>query len=218
MYELESAEQKKTGISSLKIRYNQVHGYGIEVTQPNLHLVPAHYLRIQTLSNRERFTTQELKNLEHELQRARNEINHLEKEVFDRVKKYVTQWIPLLKKLAHGLAYADALVALAEVAYARRYVRPTFNDNQAIAITDGRHPVIETRLQAQFIPNSVDLSDDASLWIITGPNMGGKSTFLRQVALITLLAQMGSFVPATKAHLALVDRIFTRIGAADNNV
>ena len=216
IYDLESAEQKKTGINSLKIRYNQVHGYGIEVTQPNLHLVPSHYLRVQTLANRERFTTQELKNLEHEVQRARNEINQIEREVFDRVKVYVIQWIPALKKLAHGLAYADALASLAEVAYARRYVRPTFNDEHAISIIDGRHPVIEARLQAQFIPNSVNLNDESSLWIITGPNMGGKSTFLRQVALITLLAQMGSFVPAAKANLTLVDRIFTRIGAADN--
>ena len=213
---LEAGEQKRTGINSLKIRYNQVHGYGIEVTQPNLHLVPSDYLRTQTLANRERFTTQELKNLEHDLHRARTEITHVEKEVFERVKKYVEQYVPALKKLAYTLAYTDALCALAHTAYMQRYVRPTFNDDHVIEIQNGRHPVVEVRLQTQFIPNSVCLSDDESLWLITGPNMGGKSTFLRQVALISLMAQMGSFVPAAKAHLSIVDRIFTRIGAADN--
>ncbi len=213
---MEAAEQKATGIGSLKIRYNQVHGYGIEITNPNLHLAPSHYLRTQTLANRERFTTQELKNLEADLHRARTEINHVEKEVFERVKAQVEKNVPALKKLAYALAYADALAALAHTAYVQRYVRPTFNDDHEIAVVDGRHPVIEVRLKSQFIPNGVHLHEESSLWLITGPNMGGKSTFLRQVALITLMAQMGSFVPAARAHLSLVDRIFTRIGAADN--
>ena len=213
---LEAEEQKKTGINSLKIRYNQVHGYGIEITTANLSLVPAHYIRTQTLANRERFTTQALKNLEHDLQKARTEIAHKEKEVFERVKAYVEETVPALKKIAHALAYVDALASLAETAYVQRYVRPTFNESHEIAILNGRHPVMEIRLRSQFIPNSVDLQDESSLWLITGPNMGGKSTFLRQVALITLMAQMGSFVPASRANLSLVDRIFTRIGATDN--
>lgn len=213
---LEAQEQKTTGISSLKIKYNQVHGYGIEITNTHKALVPAHYLRIQTLANRERFTTQELKNLEHDLQRARNEINQVEKEVFDRVKMAVEQYVPALKKLSHALAYTDALASLADVAYTHNYIRPTFNDERAIRIIDGRHPVIERRLLGKFIPNTLELDDSSALWLITGPNMGGKSTFLRQNALITLMAQMGSFVPAKQADMSLVDRIFTRIGAADN--
>ena len=213
---LEAAEQKATGINSLKIRYNQVHGYGIEVTNPNLALVPSHYLRTQTLANRERFTTQELKNLEADLHRARTEINHVEKEVFERVKAQVEKNVSALKKCAYSLAYADALSALGHTAYTQRYIRPTFNDDNETEIVDGRHPVIEMRLSTGFIPNGVHFHAESSLWLITGPNMGGKSTFLRQVALITLMAQMGSFVPASRARLTLADRIFTRIGAADN--
>ncbi len=132
------------------------------------------------------------------------------------IKTRVEKTVPQLKKLAYALAYADALGALADAAYIQRYVRPVFNDDREITIVDGRHPVIEVRLKSQFIPNSVHLLEESSLWLITGPNMGGKSTFLRQVALITLMGQMGSFVPARSARLALVDRIFTRIGAADN--
>lgn len=213
---LEAREQERTGITSLKIRYNNVHGYGIEVTNPNLHLVPADYLRTQTLANRERFTMQQLKDLEHDLQRANSEISQVEKVLFDEVKTGVEQFIPQLKKLSLSLASIDALISLADVAYEQKYVRPTFNDDQALLITDGRHPVVEKRLQSSYIPNSVDLSDDAPLWLITGPNMGGKSTFLRQIALTVHMAQMGSFVPAAKANLSIVDRIFTRIGASDN--
>ncbi len=213
---LETQERQKTGINSLKIRYNQVHGYGIEITNTHAHLVPEQYIRVQTLANRERFTMQELKNLEHDLTKARSEIVQVEKEVFERIKGQVETYIPALKKLASALAYLDGLGSLAQVAYAQRYVRPTFNDDHILSVTEGRHPVVEMRLNTGFIPNDVHLADDASLWLVTGPNMGGKSTFLRQVALITLMAQMGSFVPATSANLALVDRIFTRIGAADN--
>ncbi len=212
---LEAQEQQRTGISSLKIRYN-VHGYGIEVTNPNLSLVPSHYLRTQTLANRERFTTQELKDLERDLMRAQSEISQKEKEVFEKIKDQVEHQVASLKRLSYALAYADALTALAECAYTNKYVRPAFTDDHSIIITEGRHPVVEARLRSSFIPNGVELTDEASLWLITGPNMGGKSTFLRQVALITLMAQMGSFVPAASARLSIVDRIFTRIGAADN--
>jgi DNA mismatch repair protein MutS len=213
---LERKEQETTGISSLKIKFNGAHGYGIEVTKANTHLVPAHYLRIQTLVNRERYTTQELKDLEYDLARARTDSTMVEKELFEAIKKQVELYVSPLKKLAYALSYLDGLAALAEVAYNNNYVRPTFNKERNFTIVDGRHPVIEARLHNKFIPNSTEFNDTASLWVITGPNMGGKSTYLRQVALITIMAQMGSFVPAAQAHLSLVDRIFTRIGAADN--
>ena len=213
---LELKEQARTGINSLKIRYNQVHGYGIEITNTHLHLVPPGYLRTQTLSNRERFTTQELKDLEYDLQKARTEIHHVEKRIFEALKDQVETCVTLLKKLSSVLAYVDAVAGLAEVAYQQRYVRPVFNDEHIIDIREGRHPVVELRLQSRFIPNNLLLTNDVPLWLITGPNMGGKSTFLRQGALISLLAQIGSFVPAAYANLSIVDRIFTRIGAADN--
>ena len=151
IYAMEAEEQQKTGINSLKIRYNQVQGYGIEITNPNLKLVPAHYLRTQTLTNRERFTTQALKDLERDLLRARNEIAQVEKEVFDRVKVQVEQCVSPLKKVAYSLAYLDALASLAEVAYKYNYVRPSFNDQHSITVVEGRHPVIERRLRDQFI-------------------------------------------------------------------
>lgn len=211
----EQREQERTGISSLKVKYNQVHGYGIEITKPNLHLVPSDYLRIQTLANRERFTTQELKNLEYDLKRARADSVQVEKDLYEKVKQQVEQHSAQLKKGIFALAYADCLQALAESAYVYGYCKPQITEH-TIRISEGRHPVVETRLKERFITNSVELTDDASLWIITGPNMGGKSTFLRQVALICIMAQIGSFVPAAEAHLAIIDRVFTRIGASDN--
>jgi len=213
--ELERKEQERTGIGSLKIRFNQVYGYGIEVTKPNLSLVPSHYIRTQTLVNRERFTTQELKDLEYDLLRAKNQTTVLEQELFAHIKEQVELWLPALKKLSHSLATVDALLGLARCAYARNYVRPTFNDSRDIIVEQGCHPVVKDKLATSFIPNPVSLRDQESLWIITGPNMGGKSTYLRQVALINIMAQMGSFVPADKASLPILDRIFTRIGAAD---
>jgi DNA mismatch repair protein MutS len=211
----EQREQERTGISSLKVKYNQVHGYGIEITKPNLHLVPKDYLRIQTLANRERFTTQELKNLEYDLKRARADSVQVEKDLYEKVKQRLEDYSASLKKGIFALAYADCLQALAESAYVYGYCRPQITEN-TICISEGRHPVVETRLKERFIPNSVELTDDASLWIITGPNMGGKSTFLRQVALISIMAQIGSFVPAAEAQLAIIDRVFTRVGASDN--
>lgn len=213
---LEAQEQQATGINTLKIRFNGAHGYGIEVTKPNIHLVPAYYVRIQTLVNRERYTTQQLKDLEHDLMRAQKDIAEIERELFDSVKAHIEQYVAQLKRASQAIAYLDALQALAEVSYRYNYVRPSFNDTRVISIVGGRHPVIEARLSNSFIPNDTCLDDAQSLWIITGPNMGGKSTYLRQVALISILAQMGSFVPAASANLPLLDRIFTRIGAADN--
>lgn len=214
--ELEKKEQEATKINSLKIRYNGAYGYAIEITNTHKDLVPEHYIRTQTLTNRERYTTQELKDLEHDINRAQNEISLLEKEIFESVKKEIENYISSLKKLSFGISYLDAIIALAQVAYLNSYTKPKFSDTKKLEIIDGRHPVVEKQLGSKFIPNTISLSQEQSLWIITGPNMGGKSTFLRQVALITIMAQIGSFVPAKSAELSIVDRIFTRIGAADN--
>lgn len=214
--DLERAEQEATGISSLKIRYNQAHGYSIEVTKTHFDTVPERYTRRQTLVGRERFVTPELLALEQEITQARLHIETLEKEVFERVKCEVAVYGSSLRKLAHALATLDALVGFAVVAGQRNYVRPAITQGRDIVIADGRHPVVERVSSRSFIPNSTSLTDEAAVWLITGPNMGGKSTYLRQVALTCLMAQCGSFVPAAKASMPLLDRIFTRIGASDN--
>src|SRR3990167_2493215 len=213
--QLEQAEQKFTGINSLKIRFNQVFGYYIEITKVNLNLVPENYTRTQTLSNRERFTTPELKILESEIEKAKREIVSVEKEIFDKIKSEVYSFISQLKKSAYALSHLDALICFAQVAYENNYVMPQFSDTKEIVIENGKHPVVAQNVE-NFIPNSTNFSFDSRLWIITGPNMGGKSTYLRQTALICLLAQCGSFVPAKSAKTFLLDRIFTRIGAGDN--
>ena len=214
--QLEKSEREKTGIQSLKIRYNQVHGYYIELTKTKAHLVPDYYKRQQTLVAKERFIIPQLQQLQVEIMRARTEIEQVEQVVFDRVKADVLSQVASLRKLSHALAHLDALLGFAHIAYSNGYVRPLFNDVRTICIEQGRHPVIEQTSDGPFIPNDTNLTDEQSLWIITGPNMGGKSTYLRQVALITVLAQTGSFVPATKANVPLLDRLFTRIGAGDN--
>lgn len=214
--ELEQREQVETGINSLKIRFNNVQGYYIEVTKPNLHLVPSHYLRQQTLVGKERFITEELRQLQVELDQARQNIDSLEAKIFDEVKSKVYKYIHDLRKLSHALAHLDALLGLARTAYEYGYVRPTFNDVGDIAIKQGRHPVVEQMSTGRFIPNDTNLVNDESMWIITGPNMGGKSTYLRQTAVICVLAQCGSFVPAQSVSLPILDRVFTRIGASDN--
>ena len=216
MLVFEQREQKASGIPSLKVRFNKMHGYAIEITKANLANVPPHYIRTQTLSNRERFTTQELKDLEYDIQRAQASIKEIETEVFAEVAKKVTAYVPPLKKCAHALAHLDALIGFSIIAVDGQYVRPTFNANDVISIKAGRHPVVERASTQTFIPNDTILTPKETLWVITGPNMGGKSTFLRQTALITLMSQAGSFVPAASADIALVDRIFTRIGAGDN--
>jgi DNA mismatch repair protein MutS len=214
--ELERIEQEKTGISSLKVRYNQVHGYYIEVTKPNMHLIPDYYIRHQTLVGKERFLTKELQQLQNEILRARDTIERMELDVFTRVKADVHEYVTPLRKLAHALAHLDALFGLSKVAYNHGYVRPIFNDDREIRITEGRHPIIESNGAVRFIPNDTVLTDEESMWIITGPNMGGKSTYLRQVAHICILAQIGSFIPARHASLPILDRVFTRIGSGDN--
>jgi DNA mismatch repair protein MutS len=213
---LEQKEETQTGISSLKISYNQITGYYIEITNPNLEKVPANYIEIQKLVNRKRFTTPELKALEAELFKAENEIDLVEMAVFDRVKKDVATYLSPLRQVAQALSYLDALFGLAKASYENNYTKPEFNENHNIIIKSGKHPVIEQVLGSNFIPNDTNLIDEESLWIITGPNMGGKSTYLRQVAHISIMAQIGTLVPASSANLPILDRIFTRIGSGDN--
>ncbi|MEX0940763.1 MAG: DNA mismatch repair protein MutS [Candidatus Babeliales bacterium] len=216
LLDLEKKEQKRTGINSLKIRYNQIYGYYIEVTKVNLALVPDDYIRNQTLVGKERFTTIELKQCEQEMMAARLQVDKLEQEVFEHIKKEVSNYISQLRNIAQTLAYLDGLLGFAQVAYNRNYIRPAFNDKNEIKILNGKHPVIEQKLGNRFIPNDIQITDQERLLIITGPNMGGKSTYLRQVALLCLMAQCGAFVPAESVNVPILDRIFTRIGAGDN--
>ena len=215
---LERQERKRTGINSLKVKYNKVFGYFIEITKPNLHLVPENYIIKQTLVNATRFITPELKEYESKVLGAEDKIVELEYSLFQEVRQTVTKEVERVLQSAGKIAILDALAALAEVADRNFYVKPEVNDSDRIEITEGRHPVIEQmRLEEPFIPNNSYLNcEENRLLIITGPNMAGKSTYIRQVALITLMAQIGSFVPAKQATIGVVDRIFTRIGASDN--
>ncbi|MFA9453391.1 MAG: DNA mismatch repair protein MutS [Candidatus Aminicenantaceae bacterium] len=213
---LEKEEREKTGIGSLKIRYNKVFGYYIDVTKPNLHLVPEEYIRKQTLVNSERFITPELKEYEEKILHAEERSNELEYQLFLDVRDRIACDIARLQKIAGVIALLDVLTALAELAALHSFVRPRVLDAELIRIRGGRHPVIERTHDEPFIPNDTYLDREGDqIQIITGPNMGGKSTFLRQVALICILAQIGSFVPAEEADIGVVDRIFTRIGAMD---
>ena len=218
--QIEARERQRTGIQSLKVRFNNVFGYYIEITRANLHLAPSDYERKQTLANAERFTTPELKDYERKVLDAEDKILTLEKELFTDVRKRAAAEAQRIRATAAAVAELDVTASLAQVAAENRYQRPSFSDGGEMRIMAGRHPVIE-RLPEQesgrFIPNDLYLDDSATLIaLITGPNMGGKSTYLRQAALIAILAQMGSFVPADSASLPIVDRIFTRIGASDN--
>lgn len=214
--ELEQKEIARTGINSLKIRYNSITGYSIEITKTNLANVPADYIRGQTLSNKERYVTKELIDLEREITKAQNEISSLENNIYEQIKSEVDKWLSDLRQLSQALSYLDALYGFAKCAYDNNYVTPSFNDLGAIKIEEGRHPVVEGKGGAYFVPNPTFLTAQEPLWIITGPNMGGKSTYLRQVALICILAQCGSLVPAKAASITILDRIFTRIGSGDN--
>jgi len=216
LIDLEKSEQQRTGINSLKIRQNNVQGFYIEVTKTNSHLVPEDYIRQQTLVGRERYTMPVLQQMQAQAIQAKLTIESYEKDLFIQVKDKVAPFITPLRKIAETVAIVDALVGFAFVAYENGYTRPQFNDQRDIIIRDGKHPVIAAQLQHQFIANDSNLTDQESLWIVTGPNMGGKSTYLRQVALICILAQTGSFVPAQSASLPILDRVFTRIGAGDN--
>lgn len=214
---LQQKERERTGISSLKIGHNKVFGYYIEVTNPNLDLVPDDYIRKQTLTNSERFITPELKEKESQIFNAEEQINELEYELFCEIREEVSNQTERIQKAAAVIAMLDVLGSLAYVASKYDYNKPTVNDDDEIIIKDGRHPVVERLFTKEgFVPNDATMNcDDQQMLIITGPNMSGKSTFLRQNALITLMAQMGSFVPADAAKIGVVDRIFTRVGAAD---
>ncbi|MGH9572745.1 MAG: DNA mismatch repair protein MutS [Candidatus Acidiferrales bacterium] len=248
---MEDRERKRTGIASLKIRYNQVFGYYIEVTKPNLSLVPADYERKQTLVNAERFTCGELKEHERKILTADERVIEIERRLYAEIRESIAREAPRLRRTAAAIGQLDVLVNFARIAVARHYNRPEFTESAIgvaigesggtglmvsatrdprdaaterkrgiLMISSGRHPVIERLLEQRgerFVPNDLYLDDETQcLLIITGPNMGGKSTYLRQVALISVMAQMGSFVPAAQARLPLVDRVFTRIGASDN--
>lgn len=214
---MEKSEREKTGIPSLKIKYNKVFGYFIDVTKTHLRLVPPHYIRKQTLVNSERFITDELKTLEEKILRAQEQIVVIEKELYNEVVQGIQQFSNQLNKNAYLIATLDALAAGGELSQRRNYIRPAITDKNEITIREGRHPVVELSTEKGFIPNDTFLSSGSDqVLIITGPNMGGKSTYLRQNALIIVLAQAGYFVPAEKATIGICDRIFTRIGASDS--
>jgi DNA mismatch repair protein MutS len=215
---LEKRERERTGIKNLKVGYNQVFGYYIEVSKPNLAQVPSDYVRRQTLVNGERFVVPELKEYESLVLNARERIAELERDLYRRVCAQIGEAATAISQLAAGVAQVDGVASLAEVAVRHGYVRPRLDLGNAIVIKNGRHPVVERVLApGSFVPNDVQLSNDAArVIVLTGPNMSGKSTFIRQVALITLMAQMGSFVPAAEATIGLVDRIFTRVGLQDD--
>lgn len=214
---IETQERERTGISSLKVRFNSVFGYYIEVSKPNLPKVPADYIRKQTLVNAERFITPELKALEEKIVGAEERSIEIETRLYEELLADLSRHVGAILATAAAVGRLDSLVSLARVAVRRRYVRPSLSDACEICIEDGRHPVVEAIGSQRFVPNSSDIRrEDNGIQIITGPNMGGKSTYLRQVALIALLNQVGSFVPAAKAHLGIFDRIFTRVGASDN--
>ncbi len=217
--QLQKKEIRRTGINSLKVGYNKVFGYYIEVTKPNLSLVPPDYIRKQTLVNAERFITPELKERESAILGAEEKMVDLERELFQSLRDAVAGQAARIQTDAELIAETDAIQSLAHVAAANDYCRPELTTSFDIEIEDGRHPVLEQlNLGQAFVPNDTVMKENASLLVITGPNMAGKSTYLRQVALIVLLAQTGSFVPARRARIGLVDRIFTRVGASDNLV
>ena len=215
---LQSKEKSRTGITSLKVGYNKVFGYYIEVTKSNLDRVPDDYILKQTLVNASRFITPELKEWEAKILGAEDRIKELELNLFVDIRCQVAERVREIQTAAKAVAYIDVLASLAEVASAYDYVRPQVDDKDTIEISGGRHPVVERIIkEGEFVPNDVYLSGSSDqVLIITGPNMAGKSTVLRQVALIVLMAQMGSFVPAKSAKIGVVDRIFTRVGASDN--
>ncbi|MDR0787643.1 MAG: DNA mismatch repair protein MutS [Gemmatimonadota bacterium] len=216
---LQARERERSGIPSLKIGFNKVFGYYIEVTRSNIDRVPDYFERRQTLANAERYVTPELKEWEEKVLGAEEAIATLEAGVFDQVRREAAEHTAALQRVAEQLAAVDVLAALAEVATRNEYTRPVVDDGPLIEIRGGRHPVVETMMpREEFIPNDVLLGDPARVIILTGPNMAGKSTILRQVGLIVLLAQVGAWVPAKAARIGVVDRIFTRVGASDNLV
>ena len=217
VHALEQRERDATGIKNLKISYNRVFGYYIEVSKSNYSLVPYHYVRKQTLANCERFITEELKELEQKILGAEEHALRLEYQMFCDIREKLKEHLMTLQANAQALKTIDALLSLAKVALENEYVRPEINEDGLYDIRDGRHPVVEESIgREKFVPNDTQLNSEQRVMIITGPNMAGKSTYMRQVALIVLMAHIGSFVPASYANISLTDRIFTRIGASDD--
>ncbi len=214
--EFEEHEKARTGIKSLKVGYNKVFGYYIEVRKSWIEKVPASYIRKQTLTEAERYITEELKDYEAKALSAEERIKELEYELFERIRKEVAKRAKEIQEAANSIAELDMLLAFAEVASESGYCCPEVDEGDEIVINEGRHPVVEKEVKEGFVPNDVRLDNDNRLMVITGPNMSGKSTFMRQTALIVLMAQLGSFVPAREARIGVVDRIFTRVGAYDD--
>jgi len=216
LLEIETRERERTGIASLKVRYNSVFGYYIEISKSNLAKAPSDYIRKQTLTNAERFITPDLKELEEKIVGAEEKAIAIELRLYDELLAKIAESTPAILGTARAVGDVDAIASLATIAVRNRYVRAALSDDAELCIEDGRHPVIEQISTERFIPNHTDIQRERNgIQIITGPNMGGKSTYLRQVALIVLLNQAGSFVPAAKARLGIFDRIFTRVGASD---
>lgn len=218
LIEYENSEKEATGIKNYKVVYNKNNGYSIEITKSNLDKVPSSYVRKQTLKNQERYTTETLEEISELILGGKDKINNLEYEIFKKVRDEILKNTIKLQALAKMIANIDTLNTFAKIARDNSYVRPEIRTDNLIKITDGRHPVIENNLKEnEFIPNDTDIGEDDNLiQIITGPNMAGKSTYMRQMAIIIILAQMGSFVPATSAQISICDQVFTRIGASDN--
>src|SRR5262245_42368313 len=213
--DLEQRERARTGIPNLRVAYNNVHGFYIEITNAHADKVPADYRRRQTLKNAERYITPELKAFEDKALSARDRALALEKTLYDELLSLLAGHVPVLQRIARALAQLDVLASFAATAARRGYCRPVFTEDIAVEIEAGRHPVVEAQIE-QFVPNGVKLSPARQLLLVTGPNMGGKSTYMRQVALIVLMAHAGSFVPAKSARIGPVDQVFTRVGAADD--
>lgn len=216
---LETEEKKKTGIPKLKVGYNRVFGYYLEVPKAYAKKVPENYHRKQTVAAGDRYITPELKEKETSILRADERSQALETELFKELREWILEFLGTLQSTAMAVSRIDAICSLAEVSQAYNYVRPEISDDGAFSISDGRHPVIEILREGQYIPNSLQLDNkQRQLMILTGPNMGGKSTYMRQTALICIMAQAGCFVPASSARLGMVDRVFTRVGAHDDLV
>ncbi|OXT07580.1 DNA mismatch repair protein MutS [Thermoanaerobacterium thermosaccharolyticum] len=213
---LELNEKERTGIKTLKVGYNKVFGYFIEVSKSYISSVPQNYIRKQTLANAERYITPELKEIEEKILGAETKLVELEYEIFNSTREQIKNEINRIQMTSKYIAVLDVLTSLAMVAESNNYVKPIVNDGDRILIKDGRHPVIETIVDDSFISNDIEIDEKKPIMIITGPNMAGKSTYMRQVALIVLMAQVGSFVPASYAEIGIVDRIFTRVGASDD--
>jgi DNA mismatch repair protein MutS len=219
--QIEQRERQRTGIGSLKVKFNSIFGYYLEVSKPNLHLVPGDYERKQTLVNAERFTTPELKEYEAKILDAQEKIVEIERRLFAELRTAIAGEARRIRQTALALAEVDVLAGLAHIAALRNYCRPKLDESGDLEIVEGRHPVIEEQELSgggeRFVPNDLYLNSTThTILVLTGPNMGGKSTYLRQAALIVVLAQMGSFVPARSARVGIIDRVFTRIGASDN--